>query len=242
MKTKAKTTSVRTLRRLRPPPDLRHRGRIPGVETTTFRIRAALLKMKVEEDDDIHLVVGQPGSPKLTMIVEFPSLSCTRGATTSTRAKMRNARTQLVQRLRRPTRRTSPTSAARRPSPGSASSTCSTGRPGSPPTGSSFTPFSVQRESPAIGRYQRHLRPRDDHSARSTPAPATTTCPRRRQRRHHPYDRRDLRPHLPGRVHPAAAARPRLQRRPIQELPSDLQVPAPTPSLRRRPGRGRIEG
>ena len=38
------------------------------------------------------------------MIVEFPSLSCTRGATTGAQAKMRKARSQLVRACGAPTR------------------------------------------------------------------------------------------------------------------------------------------
>ncbi len=96
VKTKAKTTSVRTLRRLRPPPDLRHRGRIPGVETTTYRVRAVLVEMKIEDDGDVHLVIAQPGATGLTLIVEFPAYSCTQGAAASARKRMRSARTALV--------------------------------------------------------------------------------------------------------------------------------------------------
>ena len=58
---KPKPTSIRTLRKFRAPRGLSHRARIPGVETTTYRVLAVLIAMKVEEDGDIHLVVGQPG-------------------------------------------------------------------------------------------------------------------------------------------------------------------------------------
>jgi hypothetical protein len=95
VKFKAKQTTIRGLRRRRPPAHL-DATRNPGVETQAFRVRVALVEMKIEEDSDIHLVVSQPGSPKLTMIVEFPASACTRGATKSARDKMRTARTQLI--------------------------------------------------------------------------------------------------------------------------------------------------
>jgi hypothetical protein len=101
---KAKTTSVRALRRLRRPTGLRYRGRIFGVETTTYRVRAVVVEMKLEEDDDIHLVIAQPGATSLTMIVEFPAYGCTRGAPAPTRAAMRSARAALVRACGTPTR------------------------------------------------------------------------------------------------------------------------------------------
>jgi hypothetical protein len=73
----ARRTTVDRLRRLARPAHLG--ARVPPVETTTYRVRASLVEMKLEEDSDIHLVIAQPGRPSHTMIVEFPSYSCTRG-------------------------------------------------------------------------------------------------------------------------------------------------------------------
>jgi hypothetical protein len=102
VKVRPKSTTIRGLRRRHPPA---HLGvtRNTGVETSTFTVRAALVEMKFEEDSDIHLVVSQPGSPRLTMIVEFPGFSCTRGASSSARRKMLNARSQLVRACGAPT-------------------------------------------------------------------------------------------------------------------------------------------
>ena len=41
--------------------------RIAGVETTTYQVTAQLVKMKLEEDSDIHLVIAQPGKRSRTM-------------------------------------------------------------------------------------------------------------------------------------------------------------------------------
>jgi hypothetical protein len=103
VKFKAKQTTVRGLRRRRPPAHL-GATRNPGVETQAFRVRAALVKMKIEDDSDIQLVVSQPGSPRLTMIVEFPAYACTRGATKSARTKMRTARSRFIRACGAPNR------------------------------------------------------------------------------------------------------------------------------------------
>ena len=39
----------------------------------TYRVRAMLGEMKLEHDDDIHVVIAQPGATGLRMIVEFPA-------------------------------------------------------------------------------------------------------------------------------------------------------------------------
>jgi hypothetical protein len=77
----------------------RHRG----VETRTFRLRAALVEMKLEEDSDIHLVMADPRDSRLTMIAEFPAASCTAGASRQARSKMSRARAALVSSCGQPT-------------------------------------------------------------------------------------------------------------------------------------------
>jgi hypothetical protein len=51
--------SVSALRRLTKPASLTE-GRIPGVETTVYRVTARLREMKIEEDGDVHLVIADP--------------------------------------------------------------------------------------------------------------------------------------------------------------------------------------
>ena len=91
-----RTTTIRSLRGRQAPAGFRGLARLPGLETRTFRVRAALVAMKLEDDNDIHLVIADPRDRRLTMIVEFPNASCTRGASRQARAKMRNARNHLV--------------------------------------------------------------------------------------------------------------------------------------------------
>jgi hypothetical protein len=90
-----KATTIRTLRRKTAPGYLGlRRGR--GVERTTFRVRAKLVEMKLEDDSDIHLVIADPTRTGATMIAEFPARSCTVGATPKARTKMNRARTALI--------------------------------------------------------------------------------------------------------------------------------------------------
>src|SRR4051812_49271507 len=65
------STSVDQLRALAAPKVGDNTPRIGGVEFTTYTLTAKLLKMKQEDDRDIHLVVGDLVSGN-TMIVEFP--------------------------------------------------------------------------------------------------------------------------------------------------------------------------
>jgi hypothetical protein len=90
-----KTSSVAGLARVPAPVAVRQRSRIAGVETTVYRLRVALVEMKLEADDDVHLVVAGPATGQ-TMIVEFPSGGCTRGAPLWARPKMVAAKKALL--------------------------------------------------------------------------------------------------------------------------------------------------
>jgi hypothetical protein len=86
-------TTIAALRRLpRPAAPV---VRVPGVETTTYRVRARLLGFKVESDSDVHLVIADPQSGG-TMIAEFPASYCTVGAPQHDRTLMAQARQALV--------------------------------------------------------------------------------------------------------------------------------------------------
>src|SRR6187397_1056423 len=68
-----RATTIRSLRSRLAPTRTGGLRRLPGLETRTFRLRAALVEMKLEDDSDIHLVIADPRDPRLTMIVEFPN-------------------------------------------------------------------------------------------------------------------------------------------------------------------------
>lgn len=87
-------TTVASLRQLvvpKPPGPTR----IRGVETTAYRVEARLVKMKLERDGDIVLVIVDPKTLG-TMVVEFPPFACTRKASARHRIRMRGARAALI--------------------------------------------------------------------------------------------------------------------------------------------------
>jgi hypothetical protein len=93
---KPKDTSVKKLRKKPAPAVGPNTPRIKGVETTTYRVRAKLRLMKLEDDRDIHLVIGWPPNPAKTMIVEFPDPTCNGARSSPKRKQMKRARAALV--------------------------------------------------------------------------------------------------------------------------------------------------
>ena len=93
---KPKDTTVNRLRKKPSPGVGADTPRIKGVETTTWRIRASLVEMKLEDDHDIHLVVSAPGQPSHTMITEFPDTTCNGAASSRKKAAMARARARLI--------------------------------------------------------------------------------------------------------------------------------------------------
>jgi hypothetical protein len=67
-------------------------SRDAGVESTFYEVRARLVSAKLEENNDIHLVI-KGVTTSGTMIVEFPlSPTCTANATPGAKARMKNSR------------------------------------------------------------------------------------------------------------------------------------------------------
>jgi hypothetical protein len=67
-----------------------------GTEQRNYRVRAKLVGIMVEGDQDFHLVIAGM-TTGATMIVEFPNRSCTKGAPAVQRAKMERARSAVIQ-------------------------------------------------------------------------------------------------------------------------------------------------
>ncbi|HEU5315851.1 MAG TPA: hypothetical protein VFX49_07040 [Chloroflexota bacterium] len=89
--------SVAALRALPAPPGLGGgTPRLPGVETTAYRLTASLLRFKLEDDRDIHLVVADPTDESLTMITEFPDVACGGAIASARGAEMAAARAALT--------------------------------------------------------------------------------------------------------------------------------------------------
>jgi len=91
-----KTTTVTRLRRLKAPAALKATtSRRAGAERSVYRATVLLSSMRKEDDSDIHVVVSDP---KLggSMIVEFPSSTCTAGGDKTERKSMGEARADLA--------------------------------------------------------------------------------------------------------------------------------------------------
>ena len=91
-----KASTVDRLRRLKTPSVLKATTpRRAGAERTVYRVTALLMSMRKEDDSDLHLVISDP---KLggSMIVEFPSSTCTTGGNKTERRAMRQARADLA--------------------------------------------------------------------------------------------------------------------------------------------------
>src|SRR5205085_6830110 len=67
-------TTIVHLRSLHPPATLPRLSRVRPVETTVWSVDAILLRYKVEEDSDVHVVIADTGGR--TMIVELPAPQC----------------------------------------------------------------------------------------------------------------------------------------------------------------------
>jgi hypothetical protein len=84
---------VLRLRRLDPPGSLSSdTPRLHGIERQTMEIRVVLREATIEDDHDVHLVVGAPGHRHKTMIVEFPYVRCNGARRSIKETEMRRAR------------------------------------------------------------------------------------------------------------------------------------------------------
>ena len=89
--------TVAELRSLPSPGSLPADSRIAPTELTTYAVTVNVLKFKLEDDRDIHVVVSDLNDPAQTMIVEFPDAANCDGASTSTHAaEMKAARSALT--------------------------------------------------------------------------------------------------------------------------------------------------
>ncbi len=68
-------TTIAALARAPRPPRAAFRGRfrIAPEERTVYRIRGILKRIRLENDGDMHMVIGDPGHPSRTLIAEIPS-------------------------------------------------------------------------------------------------------------------------------------------------------------------------
>lgn len=78
-------------------------SRTGPVEFRTYRVRARLDEAKLEEDEDVHLVIHDE-HPEHTMIVEFPDPNCPDAAASFKRAAMERARSAFIAKCGLPSR------------------------------------------------------------------------------------------------------------------------------------------
>ena len=65
-------TTVQALSGLRRPGRARYRGRVRGIETTTYRVEARLVSMRLAPGREVVVVVADPGRPGSTIEARFP--------------------------------------------------------------------------------------------------------------------------------------------------------------------------
>jgi hypothetical protein len=70
--------------------------RMTGTESTTFTAQAQLVRMSLEVDQDIHLVIADPTDASHTMIVEFPNPECQGAVESRQQAQIAAARTAFI--------------------------------------------------------------------------------------------------------------------------------------------------
>jgi hypothetical protein len=88
-------TTVTRLRRKDRPDVHEDSRRLAPVEVTTWRIKARLRFMALEDDRDIHLVVTAPKHTGRMMIVEFPDVRCPGARSSPRKGAMRRARNRF---------------------------------------------------------------------------------------------------------------------------------------------------
>jgi len=90
-------TTVAQMRSLPTPGALPESSRIAPTELTVFSVIALVKEFKLEDDQDIHLVIADPSDANQTMIVEFPDASRCSGAVNSAHAaEMMAARQAMI--------------------------------------------------------------------------------------------------------------------------------------------------
>lgn len=91
-----KQVTVGWLASQKPPAHLPADRRVGPIETQTYKVRGLFVGYKLEEDEDLHVVVADVADPSKTMIVEIPSPDCA-GACTSGHAEgFRKARAVIM--------------------------------------------------------------------------------------------------------------------------------------------------
>ena len=92
-----KHTTVSWLVAQQRPEHLREQGRSGSIECQVWELTAQLVEFKAENDGDFHIVLADLEKPSVTMIVEFPDLSCAGVCDSPHRAEIVRARESFTQ-------------------------------------------------------------------------------------------------------------------------------------------------
>jgi hypothetical protein len=84
------------------PPQLPADARIAPAEERTYIVTAHLVGFKLEDDQDIHIVIADLDQSSETMIVEIPSTDCSEACSSAHFAEFVNARAAFVARFGEP--------------------------------------------------------------------------------------------------------------------------------------------
>ncbi|MFL6209810.1 MAG: hypothetical protein ACJ74W_13220 [Pyrinomonadaceae bacterium] len=69
----------------------------------TFRIRGVVLKYKLEDDRDFHVVIAQSNNHSRTMIVEFPNEECSDVCSSGHLTEIQQVRADFIAKFGEPT-------------------------------------------------------------------------------------------------------------------------------------------
>jgi hypothetical protein len=95
--------SINWLRIRARPHSLPNTKRLIGSETMTFRVRGVVLKHRLEDHCDFHVVIAQSNNHARTMIAEFPDIACSNVCSSEFADQVRQARADFVAKFGNPT-------------------------------------------------------------------------------------------------------------------------------------------
>lgn len=101
----AKTVSWLDTREFPGTKNLPNNRRLPGIETMTFRVKGVVLRYKLEDDHDFHVVLADPKNHSRTIIVEFPNSECSGVCSSKHIEEIQQARADFVAKYGEPTKK-----------------------------------------------------------------------------------------------------------------------------------------
>ena len=97
------TKSINWIRTRSRPQTLPSTKRLIGIETMTFRVKGVVLRYKLEDDKDFHVVIAQRNDHSKTMIIELPNTECSGVCKSKFLDQLRKAREDFIAKFGEPT-------------------------------------------------------------------------------------------------------------------------------------------